>query len=617
VKKTLAILIATSMLIVGFQNSAYAYDEVVDANQFDQDFKSGLPFYPRNVQNESGSTVVKYFYEENLHRISVAYSCDSGANWSQKTIPLGNWGQPQPLVGVSRDGQTILVAWGWGTSNPESNLQSIITNNCGISWTSSNIFTSTGSDGRYHPLWIDISEDGSRIFLGASYSAISVPSPSQNRFRTFTSKDGGKNWNATDINTSPQNQISVSTYADFANDRLYVMYTNASAVGKYYLAQSSDFGKTWTEETIYSDLSNTYMGLAPKIVRLSENEIIYYNPHIQGLVRLSADRSALQQVECHCTSSQIQVNSTRDTAYVLGNVNVSGKNTLRFFSISLADFKILNERDISDVGTAPSLFYIQSLGMLYSIYIVDRHAVERHSWNFGQSWSAEMQLNSNDEFTLNLFPNEAAFTLTFKSGESSLIFTWTAFNNKEMKIRLRRNSMQVFKNSVQIPGQKDTYMTHFLGEKFDLSEISLPKIPHYEFLNWEVLKEGSSSVATSSTVNIDGNLVVKAHYQELQKSEIKFVDSVTGLKFSKTIWSDEDLVMPDGPTYKDRRFLNWNSSANGKGTAYAVGQSISNPGSPKTFYANSVLVLKCKNSNKVRTMDAGIAKCPAGWKQTK
>ena len=116
-KKTLAILIATSMLIVGFQNSAYAYDEVVDANQFDQDFKSGLPFYPRNVQNESGSTVVKYFYEENLHRISVAYSCDSGANWSQKTIPLGNWGQPQPLVGVSRDGQTILVAWGWGTSN--------------------------------------------------------------------------------------------------------------------------------------------------------------------------------------------------------------------------------------------------------------------------------------------------------------------------------------------------------------------------------------------------------------------------------------------------------------------------------------------------------------------
>lgn len=116
------------------------------------------------------------------------------------------------------------------------------------------------------------------------------------------------------------------------------------------------------------------------------------------------------------------------------------------------------------------------------------------------------------------------------------------------------------------------------------------KIRGYRFLGWYTGPQDNAGLYDWNTL-LTGNVTVYAHWQRLQANVIydKNASDAKGSHANTTGWQYSDVTIP-GDTSKSftrtgYRFSGWNTSKDGKGTAYADGGRVPLQGKDVTLYA--------------------------------
>lgn len=114
------------------------------------------------------------------------------------------------------------------------------------------------------------------------------------------------------------------------------------------------------------------------------------------------------------------------------------------------------------------------------------------------------------------------------------------------------------------------------------------KIRGYRFLGWYTGPQDNAGLY-DWTRPLTGNVTVYAHWQRLQANVIYDSNGGTGSHPNTTGWQYSDVTIP-GDTSKSftrtgYRFSGWNTSKDGKGTAYADGGRVPLQGKDVTLYA--------------------------------
>ncbi len=114
------------------------------------------------------------------------------------------------------------------------------------------------------------------------------------------------------------------------------------------------------------------------------------------------------------------------------------------------------------------------------------------------------------------------------------------------------------------------------------------KIRGYRFLGWYTGPQDNAGLY-DWTRPLTGNVTVYAHWQRLQANVIYNANGGTGSHANTTGWQYSDVTIP-GDTSKSfkrtgYRFSGWNTSKDGKGTAYADGSKVPLQDRGVTLYA--------------------------------
>ena len=114
------------------------------------------------------------------------------------------------------------------------------------------------------------------------------------------------------------------------------------------------------------------------------------------------------------------------------------------------------------------------------------------------------------------------------------------------------------------------------------------KIKGYRFLGWYTTPQDGSNLYDWNTP-LTGSVTVYAHWQRLQANVVYNANGGTGSHANTTGWQYSDVTIP-GDTSKSftrtgYRFSGWNTSKDGKGTAYADGGRVPLQGKDVTLYA--------------------------------
>ena len=114
------------------------------------------------------------------------------------------------------------------------------------------------------------------------------------------------------------------------------------------------------------------------------------------------------------------------------------------------------------------------------------------------------------------------------------------------------------------------------------------KIKGYRFLGWYTGPQDNAGLYDWNTL-LTGSVTVYAHWQRLQANVIYDKNGGTGSHANTTGWQYSDVTIP-GDTSKSftrtgYRFSGWNTSKDGKGTAYADGGRVPLQGKDVTLYA--------------------------------
>lgn len=114
------------------------------------------------------------------------------------------------------------------------------------------------------------------------------------------------------------------------------------------------------------------------------------------------------------------------------------------------------------------------------------------------------------------------------------------------------------------------------------------KIRGYRFLGWYTGPQDNAGLY-DWTRPLTGSVTVYAHWQRLQANVIYNANGGTGSHPNTTGWQYSDVTIP-GDTSKSfkrtgYRFTGWNTSKDGKGTAYADGGRVPLQGKDVTLYA--------------------------------
>ena len=114
------------------------------------------------------------------------------------------------------------------------------------------------------------------------------------------------------------------------------------------------------------------------------------------------------------------------------------------------------------------------------------------------------------------------------------------------------------------------------------------KIRGYRFLGWYTGPQDNAGLY-DWTRPLTGSVTVYAHWQRLQANVIYNANGGTGSHANTTGWQYSDVTIP-GDTSKSftrtgYRFSGWNTSKDGKGTAYADGGRVPLQGKDVTLYA--------------------------------
>ncbi len=134
--------------------------------------------------------------------------------------------------------------------------------------------------------------------------------------------------------------------------------------------------------------------------------------------------------------------------------------------------------------------------------------------------------------------------------------------------------------------------------------------PGYTFTGWNALANGSgTSYAVGSTITLTSNLTLYAQWTANASISVTFVDNGgTGALAPVAGPAGTAVSLPGGAalTYTGKTFTGWNTQANGSGTSYAVGSTI-------TLTSNLTLYAQWTTSKFVVTFDAdgGTASVPS------
>lgn len=114
------------------------------------------------------------------------------------------------------------------------------------------------------------------------------------------------------------------------------------------------------------------------------------------------------------------------------------------------------------------------------------------------------------------------------------------------------------------------------------------KIRGYRFLGWYTAPQDNTGLYQWATP-LTGNVTVYAHWQRLQANVVYNANGGTGSHANTTGWQYSDVTIP-GDTSKSftrtgYRFSGWNTSKDGKGTAYVDGSKVPLQGKDVTLYA--------------------------------
>lgn len=114
------------------------------------------------------------------------------------------------------------------------------------------------------------------------------------------------------------------------------------------------------------------------------------------------------------------------------------------------------------------------------------------------------------------------------------------------------------------------------------------KIKGYRFLGWYTTPQDGSNLYDWNTP-LTGSVTVYAHWQRLQANVIYNANGGTGSHANTTGWQYSDVTIPSDTsksfTRTGYRFSGWNTSKDGKGTAYADGSKVPLQDRDVTLYA--------------------------------
>ena len=114
------------------------------------------------------------------------------------------------------------------------------------------------------------------------------------------------------------------------------------------------------------------------------------------------------------------------------------------------------------------------------------------------------------------------------------------------------------------------------------------KIRGYRFLGWYAGPQDDAGLYDWNTL-LTGNVTVYAHWQRLQANVVYDANGGTGSHPNTTGWQYSDVTIPSDTsksfTRTGYRFSGWNTSKDGKGTAYADGSKVPLQDRGVTLYA--------------------------------
>lgn len=114
------------------------------------------------------------------------------------------------------------------------------------------------------------------------------------------------------------------------------------------------------------------------------------------------------------------------------------------------------------------------------------------------------------------------------------------------------------------------------------------KLRGYKFLGWYTGPQDNAGLYQWATP-LTGNVTVYAHWQRLQANVVYNANGGTGSHPNTTGWQYSDVTVPSDTsksfTRTGYRFSGWNTSKDGKGTAYADGGRVPLQGKDMTLYA--------------------------------